>query len=92
MAHGTLRQIQHLRARFALGHPWPESRSVFFKTLLVVKTMFHGDEPVRRILQICEFLNIRGDDFRAIRLAVETITQIVVALKAAQRKTVERHA
>ncbi len=33
--HATV--AARLRARFALGHPWPEASSVFFNTLLVVQ-------------------------------------------------------
>ncbi len=32
--HATV--AARLRARFALGHPWPEASSVFFNTLLVI--------------------------------------------------------
>ncbi len=36
MACGTRQQIKHLRARFALGHPWPEASSMFSNRLLVI--------------------------------------------------------
>ncbi len=36
VARGTQQQIKHLRARFALDHPWPDASSVFFNTVLEV--------------------------------------------------------
>ena len=35
MRRGTVRQINHLRDRFALRHPWREAISLFFNRLLV---------------------------------------------------------